>query len=251
MLTKLTALQFYCPGFPHHPSYSALISIYSLMFFRAVFSLYPVRDSWILVLIFNQHFYTGWDHALKKRMHVWARTTWLKQKDILFVYSDPLPSLPPPMPYQHLIFSLGPANINLISKTSVLKIYCTTQNSIKSSRRLSPRSPTNLRALDYDGSTYTAKWFTSLVHSLVLVPLSAILHMHHFVPGLWRKPSAALRGGAQAQLWGWTAQGMAEQGWGYGSFGSSCPTPPQLASCPQTPPVCPTPHPTPCSIPSA
>lgn len=117
-------------------------------------------------------------------MHVWARTTWLKQKDILFVYSDPLPSLPPPMPYQHLIFSLGPANINLISKTSVLKIYCTTQNSIKSSRRLSPRSPTNLRALDYDGSTYTAKWFTSLVHSLVLVPLSAILHMHHFVPGL-------------------------------------------------------------------
>lgn len=32
---------------------------------------------------------------------------------------------------------------------------------------------------------------------------------------------------------------MAEQGWGYGSFVSSCPTPPRLSSCPQTPLVCP------------
>lgn len=68
---------------------------------------------------------------------------------------------------------------------------------------------------------------------------------------LWTKPTTSVRGKAEAQLCGQTALRMAEQGWDYASFGSSCPTLSQLASCPQTPPVCPTPHPTACSIPLA
>jgi len=68
---------------------------------------------------------------------------------------------------------------------------------------------------------------------------------------LWRKPTASLQGKAEVQICGRTALGMAQQEWDYPSSGSSCPTPFQLASCPQTPPVCPPPHPTACSIPLA
>lgn len=42
-----------------------------------------------------------------------TRTTWLKRKDILFVYSGPLPSLPHPTPYQHLKFFPGTSKYQL------------------------------------------------------------------------------------------------------------------------------------------
>lgn len=120
-----------------------------------------------------------------------------------------------------------------------LKNYSTTRNCTKSSNGLSLCLPTADVLWTTVGPPMLlnnlSPWFTPWSGPLVK-------HSAHESPcawAVWRKPKAPFQGGAQEQLWGWTALEMAEQGWGYGSFVSSCPTPPRLSSCPQTPLVCP------------
>lgn len=124
----------------------------------------------------------------------------------MFVYSDPLPSFPPPTSYQHLNFSLGPASINLISKMSVLKIYCKTQNNNKSSKGLFPVSPTSVVLV----TVIRAPTLPNNLHSW-FIPWSSPLVSHTAHASfcawtlLWRKPTTSLQSKAEIQLCRWAA----------------------------------------------